>query len=328
MKTKKSKLIKTLKIISMIIILIGVAWNVIHFIPSKKIVSSNPWMKTDRTLISAHRGGASENPENTEKAFDSAIFDKHYIDIIEIDIHTTKDGEYVIHHDETINRMALEENEEPVAIAETNYSDLLNYNLGRNFEIENNVKPYKDLSIEEAKTEGLTIMTLEQFLTKYNGYRDFKLLLELKDKGGKANLAADKVHELFLKEEYAWWKNRTMIISFTDTVIDYIIDNYPDQYVAPLGYKIAPQLIAQTLGLDSLVSPKYHCLQTRMSNSAGPITINCATKAMVEGAHKRNQAITYWTIDNENDMQKLIDINADIITTNEPTKLAKLLNLI
>ena len=119
-----------------------------------------------------------------------------------------------------------------------------------------------------------------------------------------------------------------MIISFTDTVIDYIIDNYPDQYVAPLGYKIAPQLIAQTLGLDSLVSPKYHCLQTKMSNSAGPITINCATKAMVEGAHKRNQAITYWTIDNENDMQKIIDINADIITTNEPTKLAKLLNLI
>lgn len=49
---------------------------------------------------------------------------------------------------------------------------------------------------------------------------------------------------------------------------------------------------------------------------------------MVNGAHKRNQAITYWTIDNENDMQKLIDINTDIITTNEPTKLAKLLNLI
>ena len=65
-----------------------------------------------------------------------------------------------------------------------------------------------------------------------------------------------------------------------------------------------------------------------MSNSAGPIKINCATKAFVNASHRRNQSITYWTINNEEDMDTLIKIGADVITTNAPDVLAKKLGKI
>ena len=38
-------------------------------------------------------------------------------------------------------------------------------------------------SIEEAKNEGLTLMTLDSFLNKYKEARDFKIYLEIKNLG-------------------------------------------------------------------------------------------------------------------------------------------------
>ena len=170
-------------------------------------------------------------------------------------------------------------------------------------------------------------MTLEEFLTKYEKY-DFKLYLEIKEAGEEANKTADMVQDLFDQSKYSTWRSRTMIISFTNSVVDYIAENYPNQAVGALGYKIAGQLITTTLGLSSLASVNYQSLQTQMTNTAGPITINCATKAMVKAAHRRNQSVTYWTINQEEQMKEIISIGADVITTNAPDVLAKLLGKI
>ena len=52
--------------------------------------------------IIAHRGGASIGPENTLACFRKGI--RAGADMIEIDIHLTRDGQIVICHDESINR--------------------------------------------------------------------------------------------------------------------------------------------------------------------------------------------------------------------------------
>ena len=121
---------------------------------------------------------------------------------------------------------------------------------------EEDVKLAFDQAIAEADAAGLTIMTLEEFLTKYKEARDFKLLLEIKNDGEVANQVADRVYQTLKSEEYSWWFDRTMIITFTDSLVDYIIDTYEDLYVGPLGYKIAPQLILNAVGLGSLYNAK------------------------------------------------------------------------
>ena len=56
----------------------------------------------DKPMISAHRGDSVTAPENTLKAFESAI--EHDADFIELDVQQTKDGVIVVMHDSNLKR--------------------------------------------------------------------------------------------------------------------------------------------------------------------------------------------------------------------------------
>ena len=59
---------------------------------------------TVMTKIFAHRGASGYAPENTLEAFALAM--DIGADGIELDVQMTKDGEVVVIHDETINRVS------------------------------------------------------------------------------------------------------------------------------------------------------------------------------------------------------------------------------
>lgn len=61
---------------------------------------NNP--KSDYVFVISHRGDWRNFPENSLEAMNSAI--EMGVDIVEIDIHRTADGELVVCHDRTINR--------------------------------------------------------------------------------------------------------------------------------------------------------------------------------------------------------------------------------
>ena len=320
---------KKIKIFGIIVVSLAIFWIIVNIIPPKKIVQKNAWIKNDKTLISAHRGGSNLNPENTEKAFDYVILETSYVDIVEIDVAYTKDGFIVINHDSDINDMALTEEDKTVRLDEHTYEELRNYNLGRNFiDQKTKTKIYENYTIEQAENAGLTLMTLNDFLIKYQKVRDIKLLLEIKEDGAKGEKLVDEVETMFNSDLYCWWKERTMIISFNDELINYVVEKYPNQYVGPLGYKILPQIIFQKLALGSLYKTDFQNLQITMSKKIGPLNIKLATKGMVKFAHKRNQAVACWTINDEEEMKYLIECGVDIITTDSPDVLAKLLGKI
>jgi glycerophosphoryl diester phosphodiesterase len=72
---------------------------------------------TARPLVIAHRGASGERPENTMPAYALAI--EQRADMIEIDLHCTRDGAIVIAHDERLP--GLPEGRE---IGESSFSDL------------------------------------------------------------------------------------------------------------------------------------------------------------------------------------------------------------
>ena len=55
------------------------------------------------TKVWAHRGASGYRPENTMEAFELAI--KQGADGIELDVHTSADGELIVMHDETVDRV-------------------------------------------------------------------------------------------------------------------------------------------------------------------------------------------------------------------------------
>ena len=60
-------------------------------------------MRPTRPLVIAHRGASAYRPENTMPAYALAI--EMRADMIEIDLHRTRDGEIVITHDEELSSL-------------------------------------------------------------------------------------------------------------------------------------------------------------------------------------------------------------------------------
>jgi glycerophosphoryl diester phosphodiesterase len=61
-----------------------------------------PFFTSSRPLVFAHRGGSALAPENTMAAFANGL--AHGADGIELDVHLSRDGAVVVHHDVTVDR--------------------------------------------------------------------------------------------------------------------------------------------------------------------------------------------------------------------------------
>lgn len=62
----------------------------------------NPWIRMKRPIIIAHRGNTVAAPENTLAAYQQAFNDG--AEMIETDVHISKDGHLVIMHDSSLGR--------------------------------------------------------------------------------------------------------------------------------------------------------------------------------------------------------------------------------
>jgi glycerophosphoryl diester phosphodiesterase len=62
----------------------------------------HPFFAASRPLVFAHRGGSALAPENTIAAFDNGL--ALGADGLELDVHLSRDGVVVVHHDRTLDR--------------------------------------------------------------------------------------------------------------------------------------------------------------------------------------------------------------------------------
>jgi glycerophosphoryl diester phosphodiesterase len=62
----------------------------------------HPFFATTRQLVFAHRGGSALAPENTLAAFDNGL--ALGADGLELDVHLSRDGVAMVHHDRTLDR--------------------------------------------------------------------------------------------------------------------------------------------------------------------------------------------------------------------------------
>ena len=72
-------------------------------VQSDRMSACHPFLDHPRPLAIAHRGGSLEVEENTRPAFDHAVALGY--SHVELDVHATRDGVVVIHHDPTLARI-------------------------------------------------------------------------------------------------------------------------------------------------------------------------------------------------------------------------------
>ncbi len=328
---------KGLKIFGIIIGAIVAFFLIINIIPPKHNVESNPFVvkKGELPMLAAHRGGGDNNPENTMLAFREAV-KTFKVDIIESDLYLTKDGYLVYNHDayvdETCNingDLSLEEVEELCKKEENRHyikdltlAELEQYNFGYYFEDKNGQRIYKDVT--DIEGTGLQIATVEKLFEEfYKSNPDLLFIVEIKNSGEMGYKACEILNNTL--EKYPKYKDQIVIGTFHDEIEAELKEKYSGLLRgAPTG-TAAKFIITQFLGVNLFDNSDFACLQIPTSYDLGiELTLDKAT--IIDRAHRRNVAVQYWTINDADEMRRLIELGCDCIMTDNPELLRSVLN--
>ncbi len=325
-----------LRILGFILLVIILFFAVINIIPPKKNVADNPFIvgKGNLPMIAAHRGGGDNNPENTLLAFREAV-ETVGVDIIESDLYLTKDGYLVYNHDSYIDEtcningdLTLDEVEDLCDdranrhyIEDMTLAELQQYNFGYYFENKNGERIYKDVT--DIESLGLQIATVDQlFEMFYESHPDLMFIVEIKD-GGERGYEACRILAETL-DAYPEYKDQIVIGTFNDEIETELKTKYPELLRgAPVG-TAAKFVLTQYVGVNLFNKSDFACLQIPMSYDVG-VDISLVSQSLVNRAHRRNIAVQYWTINDADDMRKLIEMGVDCIMTDDPILMKEIL---
>ncbi len=334
----KKKKHTALKITGIVLGVIVLFFAVINIIPPKANVENNPFVveKGSLPMVAAHRGGGACNPENTMLAFREAVT-TFQVDIIESDLYLTKDGYLVYNHDAYIDRTCningdLEpDHVEQLCEDETNrhyikdltLAELEQYNFGYYFEDENGDRVYRNA--ENFEELGLQIATVDKLFAEfYESYPDLLFIVEIKDEGERGFEACRILNETL--DRYPAYRNRIVVGTFHDEIEEELKEKYPDLLRgAPTG-TAGKFVITQYLKVNLFDNSDFACLQIPMEYEIGGVEIPLTAKTLIRRAHRRNIAVQYWTINNPDEMRKLIELGCDAIMTDDPELLQEILN--
>lgn len=84
-------------------------------------------------------------------------------------------------------------------------------------------------------------------------------------------------------------------------------------------------VITQMLKVNFYDDGDFACLQISTSYDVG-ITVKLDKRTYVKRAHRRNIAVQYWTINDEETMRELIELGCDCIMTDDPELLKSVLD--
>ncbi len=339
----KSKVLRGLLTVLLVLV---ITWVIVTLWPRPQGYSGdNPFMaQNKRPHIIAHAGGNMEFPDNTLEAMYNAYSVDDQV-ILEMDVSLTKDGVVVLTHDTTFDRKTTLI-EAPVH--EVNYSDLMAEEI--NFGYENpidgpngfnvtgehirytdyrgeEVTPldvdYPD-GVEARHDEIFLATTLEEVLT---AFPETYMIVELKQTGDQGALLLDAIIELFdeLDDDYNIYE-RVTIASFHRGIYDRFVNlretTHPQLLFSPQEDIITNFYVLHLFRVTTFFTEEVSSFQVPM----GQGFINLATANFINQANQHNIAIHYWTINDEDDMRKLVEIGADGILTDRPTLLKSIID--
>ena len=325
------KAFKVLIIIGSVVAFIGLFMLTINIIPPAKVIENNVFIRakdSTKPMLAAHRGGAITNPENTLKAYKSAV-SEYKIDIVESDIWLTKDEKIVFSHDGTIDKMSdialFDTTKEEHEIGEYTLEELENFNFGYGFKDKEGNYPYKDLvTVDQAnrrqviKDNDLQILEVEElFKEYYESKPDLLFIVEIKNGGEKGFKAANILDDL-LTNKYPNYKQNVVVGTFHDEISKDLRENHPTILRGASTGDARDFVITTMLGVNLFNNADFTCLQIPTSYNLKGVKFELDKKSYIDRAHRRNMAVQFWTINDAETMMRLNNLGCDCIMTDDP----------
>jgi glycerophosphoryl diester phosphodiesterase len=120
--------------------------------------------------------------------------------------------------------------------------------------------------------------------------------------------------------------SRIVLASFHQEVYQELVrlnkNEHPELLYSPEAKGVTKFFILYTLGLDVFFFDRIAVLQVPTSQYG----LNLSSKSFISTAHRHNIAVHYWTIDDPDEMRRLVRNGADGIMTNIPSLLREVLD--
>ncbi len=325
-------------------ILLGLAavYAAIALLPRPQNYTLDNPMRTDDSLpiLIAHGGGNREFPDNTLEAFYNAYSVDSRV-MMETDVSITRDGVVILSHDTTLDRKTNVTG----AIADWSYSDLMTQRV--DFGYDNPTDEQDTLSgprafftddsgarkaptdvdypdgISPRDSEIFFATTLEDLLL---AFPENRINVEIKQSGETGLRCLEEV--LLLLEQYDAF-DRVVLASFHEEMYDEFqrlksVGQVPETFMFSPAYDAVTEFyILQLLKLDVFFDDKM-CVFQLPTEEYG---INLASRGMIRAAKAHNLAVHYWTINDPDEMRRLIELDVDGIMTDYPHRLAEVYDI-
>lgn len=233
-----------------------------------------------RTKIWAHRGASGYAPENTLEAFILAVRQK--ADGVELDVQMTKDGQLVVVHDESIERVS----DGTGYVKDFTLNELRKFNFNRTHPEYARVQiPMLAEVYECLKPTGMTInVEMKTGVYAYPGLEEKLVVLTEKMGMTKQVVYSSFNHLSVAKVKKISPEARTGIL-------------YVDVMADTVDY-------ARHIGVDALHPGLWHMHMP----------------GLAEEWVKSPLAVHVWTVDEEKDLEQMIALGVDAVITNYPDR--------
>ncbi len=254
-----------------------------------------------RPLVIAHQGGEGLRPSNTLAAFEHAV--ALGVDVLEMDIHGSADGALVVIHDATVDRTT----DGTGRVQDLTLADLQALDAGYYWTADGG-QTYL------FRGQGITIPALEEV---FQAWPQMRMNIEIKQVDPPI---AQSFCDLLRRYELT---DQVLVASFHQVAMDDFRAACPEvatsateaevraffyRYLAFLGRTYTPPA-----GLFAIQAPEY---------SSG---FHVLTSRFVRTAHHRSLDVHAWTINETDEMARLISAGVDGIITDYPDRLLELL---
>jgi glycerophosphoryl diester phosphodiesterase len=266
-----------------------------------------------RVIAYAHQGGAFEGPSSTLFAIGRAL--AHGATGVELDVHATQDRHIVVSHDETVDRTTNHRGE----IASLRLEELRDMDNAYWWIAGEAVSPgHEDHEyVHRGKApadRGFAVATLEEVAITFPGVL---LNLDIKRTGPEVEpyeqLLYDELRRLELTES-------VIVASFRDDAIGAFRRVAPDVATSAATEETAAFFFSIHAESEAVVPP---VVAFQVPATYGDVTV--VDEVFVREAHRRDLAVHVWTINDLDEMIRLVELGVDGIVSDTPTQLVTLL---
>ena len=294
--------------------------------------------KPNHIKIYGHRGARGDLPENTLESF-KYLFDNN-INAYETDILITKDLTPVITHDFRLDPSFTKDEDgnwikdENIKIFDLTYEEISKFDVGSL----NKLTRYGRRFVNQRSLENQKIPKLSELLelSSKNVLQNLLINLEIKSTPDEKNLTPDPqdLVQIVLNEiNNSNLKDKIIISSFDWRILREVKKQSPEIPRAYLtfqqekGMKIKKTIYSKSPWIDHIPLTIVYDLPKiikELGGSAWHPYYKDINKKAVKDAHDNNLPVNVWTVNDEDDMLKMIEYGVDGIMTDYPLRLKNL----